>query len=88
VEALGSSVDLPALNDLGQIEVTKTVESIDPLTNETVERPVTVRDRLHIDFNVNYGHAPSYVVERWGVLVAFCLIFGGLSVLAQRRMDS
>lgn len=88
VEALGSSVDLPRLNDLGRIEVTKTVESVDPLTNETVERPVTVRDRLHVDFNVNYGHSPSYVIERWGVLVAFCLLFGGLSVLAQRRMDS
>jgi len=88
VEALGSSIDLPGLNDLGRIEVTKTVESIDPLTNETVERPVTVRDRLHVDFNVNYGHSPSYVVERWGVLAAFSLIFGGLSVLVQRRMDS
>ena len=87
VEALGSSVDLPGLNDLGRIEVTKTVESVDPLTNESVQRPVTVRGRLHVDFNVNYGHAPSYVAERWGVLLAFCLLFGWLSVLAQRRMD-
>ena len=87
VEALGSSVDLPGLNDLGRIEVTETIESVDPLTDETVQRPVTVRDRLQVDFNVNYGYAPSYVAERWGVLVAFCLLFGWLSALAQRRMD-
>lgn len=87
VEALGSTVDLPALNELGRIELSKTVEAIDPLTGETVQRPVTVRDRLLVNFTVNYGHTPSYVLERWGVLIGFCVVFGALAALAQRRRD-
>jgi ABC-type multidrug transport system ATPase subunit/pSer/pThr/pTyr-binding forkhead associated (FHA) protein len=87
VEALGSSVDLPALNDRGRIELSRPVEGVDPLTGQKVTRQVTIQDRLRVDFNVNYGHAPSYVLERWGVLIGFCLVFGALSVLAQRRRD-
>ena len=88
VEALGSTVNLPALNDLGRIELTRSVEGVDPLSGQTVTREVTVRDRLQINFNVNYGHTPAYVIERWGVLLGFCAVFGLLTVLAQRRRDS
>ncbi len=88
VEALGSTVDLPGLNDLGRIELSNTVEGVDLLSGATVQRPVTIRDRLRVDFSVNYGHTPSYVIERWGVLIGFCIVFGGLSALAQRRRDS
>jgi hypothetical protein len=87
VEALGSTVNLPALNDLGRIELTRSVEGVDPLSGQTVTREVTVRDRLQINFNVNYGHTPAYVIERWGVLLSFCAVFGLLTVLAQRRRD-
>jgi hypothetical protein len=87
VEALGSTVNLPALNDLGRIELTRSVEGIDPLSGQTVTREVTVRDRLQINFNVNYGHTPAYVIERWGVLLSFGAVFGLLTVLAQRRRD-
>ncbi|HLF27216.1 MAG TPA: FHA domain-containing protein [Anaerolineae bacterium] len=87
VEALGSTVDLPALNDLGQIELSRTVEGVDPVTGARVQREVTLRDRLRVDFNVNYGHTPAYVLERWGVLLGFCVVFSGLSVLAQRQRD-
>ena len=87
VEALGSTVNLPALNDQGRIELSRPVEGVDPLTGQQATRLVTIQDRLHVDFNVNYGHTPSYVLERWGVLIGFCVAFGGLSVLAQRRRD-
>ena len=87
VEALGSTVNLPALNDQGRIELSRPVEGVDPLTGQQATRLVTIQDRLRVDFNVNYGHTPSYVLERWGVLIGFCVAFGGLSVLAQRRRD-
>ena len=87
VEALGSTVDLPALNDLGRIQLTQTVEGVDPISGQTVQRQVTVQDRLRADFIVNYGHTSSYVLERWGVLIAFCVVFGLLTALAQRQRD-
>jgi hypothetical protein len=87
VEALGSTIDLPALNELGRIELSKMIEGVDPLSGALVEQRVAFRDRLRIDFNVNYGHTPGYVIERWGVLIGFCAVFGGLTILAQRRRD-
>jgi len=87
VEALGSTVDMPRLNEQGRIELTKTIEGVDPLTGATVSRPVTIRDRLLVDFNVNYGWTANYVIERWAVLAMFGLVFGGLTALAQRRRE-
>ncbi len=87
VEALGSTVDLPALNDLGRIELSKTAEAVDPLSGQIVQRQVTIRDHLRADFTVDYGHTPSYVIERWGVLITFCAAFGLLTGLAQKRRD-
>jgi hypothetical protein len=87
VEALGSTADLPHLNDLGRIEVTRVAEGVDPLSGQTVQRPVTIRDRLSVKFNVNYGHTPAYVFERWGVLIGFGAVFGALTFWIQRRRD-
>jgi len=87
VEALGSTVDLPALNEEGRIELSKTIETTDPLSGQTVQRELTIRDRLRIDFTVNYGHTSNYVLERWGVLTGFCGLFGALTIFAQRRRD-
>ena len=87
IEALGSTADLPRLNDLGRTELKRTVEGVDPLSGQTVQREVTLRDRLRLRFNVNYGHTPAYVVERWGVLIGFCAVFGWLTALAQRKRD-
>jgi hypothetical protein len=88
VEALGSTVDLPALNDLGRIELTRAVEGVDPISGQIVQREVLVRDNLRASFNLNYGHAPSYVLERWGVLIALAAALSLLTVWAQRRRDS
>jgi ABC transport system ATP-binding/permease protein len=87
VEALGSTADVPALNELGRIELSRTVEAVDPLSGQAVQRSVRVRDRLRVDFNVNYGHTPNYVWERWGVLLGICAVFGLLTALAQKRRD-
>lgn len=87
VEALGSTVDLPALNDLGRIEFTRTVNGLDPLTGQTVQREIVVRDNLHIDFYLNYGHTPSYVLERWGVLLILTAVFGLSTVVVQKRRE-
>jgi ABC-type multidrug transport system ATPase subunit/pSer/pThr/pTyr-binding forkhead associated (FHA) protein len=88
VEALGSTVDLPALNDLGRIEVARTVEAVDPLSGQIVQREVLVRDNLRASFNLNYGHAPNYVLERWAVLMGLAAGLGLLTVWAQRRRDA
>jgi len=87
VEALGSTIDLPALNELGRIEVTRTVEAVDPISGQIVQREVLIRDNLRANFYLNYGHAPNYVLERWGVLIALAAGFGLLTVWAQRRRD-
>lgn len=87
VEALGSTVDLSALNELGRIEVTRTVEAVDPISGQIVQREVLIRDNLRTNFYLNYGHAPNYVFERWGVLIALGAGFGLLTVGVQRRRD-
>ncbi len=88
VEALGSTVNMPALNDLGQIEVRRTVEAVDPLTGEKVQREVVYHDRFSTTFNVEYRHDAAHLLSRWAILIAFSIIFARLTAWAQARWSA
>ncbi len=85
VEALGSTVDLPRLNDLGRIEVHRTIDTIDPLTGAQIQREVVYQDRLPITFTVDYAHTPDQLISRWAILIGFSIILGALTALEQSR---
>jgi hypothetical protein len=85
VEALGSTVDLPLLNNLGQIEVRRTVEAVDPITGQKVQREVVYRDRLTTTFNVDYAHDAGHLLSRWLILIAFALLFALGTAWAQGK---
>ena len=85
VEALGSTVDLPHLNDLGQIEVHRTIDTIDPNTGAKIQREVVYQDRLPLTFTVDYQHSVDRLLSRWAILLAFSIILGALTVFAQKR---
>ncbi len=85
VEALGSTIDLPLLNDLGQIEVRRTVDTVDTITGEKVQREVVYRDKLTTTFNVDYAHNAGHLFSRWLILVIFALLFALGTTWAQSR---
>jgi ABC-type multidrug transport system ATPase subunit len=85
VEALGSTVDLPHLNDLGEIQVHRTIDTIDPLTGAKIQREVVYHDQLPVAFNVDYTHSADRLLSRWAILVAFSIVFGGLTLIAQKK---
>ncbi|HZY40563.1 MAG TPA: ABC transporter permease, partial [Anaerolineae bacterium] len=85
VEALGSTVNLPALNDLGQIEVRRTVDGVDPITGQKVQREVVYRDKLTTSFNVDYAHDAGHLLSRWAILIAFTLLFALGTTWAQSK---
>ncbi len=85
VEALGSTVDMPTLNALGQIEVRRTVDTVDPTTGEKVQREVVVSDKLPLTFTVGYEHQAGYLLSRWLMLMIFALLLLGATARAQGR---
>jgi ABC transport system ATP-binding/permease protein len=86
VEALGSTIDLPTLNDLGQIEVRRTVNAVDPTTGQPVQREVVYGDKLPLTFTVGYEHQAGYLLSRWFVLIAFSLVLLIATAWAQARV--
>ncbi len=86
VEALGSTVDMPALNDLGQIEVHRTIDAVDPTTGAKIQRDVVYSDKLSLAFTVGYEHQAGYLLSRWGVLLIFAVLLLIATALAQGRL--
>ena len=86
VEALGSTIDMPTLNDLGQIEVRRTVDTVDPTTGQKVQREVVVGDKLPLTFTVGYEHQASYLLSRWLVLIVFAVLLLIATAWAQGRL--
>jgi hypothetical protein len=74
VEALGSTIDMPALNALGQIEVRRIVDTVDPTTGEKIQREVVYGDKLPLTFTVVYEHRANYLLGRWAVLIMFAVL--------------
>lgn len=85
VEALGSTVDMPALNDLGQIEVRRTVDAVDPTTGAKIQREVVYRDKLPLTFTVDYAYRADYLLSRWAVLIAISILLLLATTWAQAR---
>jgi ABC-type multidrug transport system ATPase subunit len=88
VEALGSTIDLSALNDLGQIEVRRTIDTVDPTTGEKLQREVVYGDKLPLMFTVGYDHRSDYLLSRWAVLIGFALLLLIATAWAQGRNTS
>ncbi len=88
VEALGSTVDMPSLNDLGQIEVRRTIDTVDPTTGEKIQRDVVYRDKLPATFNVDYAHTAGHLLSRWAILIGFALVLGAATAWAQAKWSS
>jgi len=86
VEALGSTIDMPTLNDLGQIEVRRSVDTVDPTTGAKVQREVVYSDKLPLIFTVGYEHQASYLLSRWVVLIVFALLLLIATAWAQGRL--
>jgi ABC-type multidrug transport system ATPase subunit len=86
VEALGSTIDLPALNDLGQIEVRRTIDTVDPTTGKKVQREVVYSDKLPLLFTVGYEHRSDYLLSRWAVLIGFAGLLLIATAWAQGRL--
>jgi ABC-type multidrug transport system ATPase subunit len=86
VEALGSTLDMPTLNDLGQIEVRRTIDTVDPTTGEKIQREVVYGDKLPLTFSVGYEHQASYLLSRWAVLIVFAVLLLIATAWAQGRL--
>ncbi len=86
VEALGSTIDLPLLNDLGQIEVHRTIDTVDPTTGEKIQREVVYSDKLSLTFTANYAHQAGHLLSRWLVLILFAVILLLATAWAQGRV--
>jgi hypothetical protein len=86
VEALGSTIDLPTLNDLGQIEVHRTIDTVDPTTGQKVQREVVYSDKLPLLFTVGYEHQAGYLLSRWAVLIIFAVLLLIATAWAQGRL--
>jgi ABC transport system ATP-binding/permease protein len=86
IEALGSTIDLPALNDASQIEVRRSIEAVDPTTGQQVQREVVYRDKLPITFTVDYEKTAEFLLSRWAVLIGFSLLLLVATAWAQRRV--
>jgi ABC-type multidrug transport system ATPase subunit/pSer/pThr/pTyr-binding forkhead associated (FHA) protein len=86
VEALGSTIDLPALNDLGQIEVRRTIDTVDPTTGKKVQREVVYSDKLPLAFTVGYEHQAGYLLSRWAVLISFAVLLLIATAWAQGKV--
>jgi ABC transport system ATP-binding/permease protein len=86
VEALGSTIDMPTLNDLGQIEVRRTVDAVDPTTGQKVQREVVYGDKLPLTLTVGYEHHAGYLLSRWAVLILFAVLLLIATAWAQGRV--
>jgi hypothetical protein len=86
VEALGSTIDMSTLNDLGQIEVRRTVDAVDPTTGQKVQREVVYGDKLPSTFTVGYEHQTGYLLSRWAVLLVFAVLLLVATAWAQGRV--
>jgi ABC-type multidrug transport system permease subunit len=92
LEAMGSSVNMDKLNELGvscidfEDDLTRTAI----LQNREQEEPcegTQMRQSLNFDYFVNYEHSAGNLIVRWLVLIAFALLFGGLAYVFQKRKD-
>jgi len=77
---------MPTLNGLGQIEVHRTIDAVDPTTGQKIQRDVVYNDKLPLTFTVGYEHQAGYLLSRWAVLIGFAVLLLIATALAQGRL--
>jgi ABC-type multidrug transport system ATPase subunit len=81
LEALGSSVDIPTLNQLGQVRLTQTVDTGRGLQTVIQDVPTT------IEFYVSYAASAPGLLSRWIFLWAHTALWSGLAMWLINKQD-
>ncbi|MBU1879915.1 MAG: efflux RND transporter periplasmic adaptor subunit, partial [Chloroflexi bacterium] len=83
LDALGSTVDMNRLDDLGETKIDYTSEN--PITGD--EETVEVRENVTSESDVEYSHSPSHLLGRWAILAGFSLVLGIATCVVMKRKD-
>lgn len=86
LEALGSTVNMAALDEMG----VSCIEFETPLPGGTARHPCTAdqtRLPVHFDFYIDYAPELSHLAQRWLILAGFALGFTVLTYAVQRNKD-
>lgn len=89
LEALGSTVDMPALNDMGVTCVEFEDENTQRLMDDA-ERPCEdgqLKQPATVDFNVNYRASAPHLIFRWFILLFFAGAASFATYHVQRNKD-
>lgn len=81
LEALGASTDMEALNNLGQVRVTREVDLGRGIQKVVEDAPTT------INFFVNYSYNALALLSRWIFLWAHTVLWSGLALWLIKRKD-
>jgi ABC-type multidrug transport system ATPase subunit/ABC-type multidrug transport system permease subunit len=89
LEALGSTVDMPRLNELSVTCVEPEDEMQRQMMGEVDAPCEEGQQRLSpkLEFNVDYAHDSAHLLSRWVVLLLLAGAFGGLTYVVQKRKD-
>ncbi len=82
LEALGTSTNMEALNDLGQTRVEREIDLGGRGKQKVVEDVPT-----RVEFFVNYSHSALGLLSRWIFLWAHTLLWSGLAIWLIKRKD-
>jgi hypothetical protein len=62
------------------------VEPGEPIsTTRTISETKVIEDEVRATFQIPYEHSSGHLWGRWGVLILFALLFGGITCLLQYR---
>jgi ABC-type transport system involved in multi-copper enzyme maturation permease subunit len=81
LEALGSSTNMDALNELGQVRVEREVDL------GRGKQKVTEDVATTINFNINYTHNGLALLARWIFLLAHIVLWSSLALWLIKRKD-
>jgi hypothetical protein len=81
LEALGTSTDMDALNNLGQVRVEREVDFGRGIQKVIEDVPTLM------NFYVNYGHNALALLSRWIFLIVHILIWSSLTLWLMKRKD-
>ena len=77
---------MSTLNDLGQIEVRRTIDTVDPTTDAKVQREVVYSDKLPLTITVGDKHRSDYLLSRCAGLIVFAVLLLITTTWAQGRL--
>lgn len=89
LEALGSSVDLPGIEEEG-VTCLEFATDPNPAAMSEEQEPC-LQGQMYLpaayNFNVTYDRRPGHLVSRWLALLFFTMLFAGLTYVVQKRKD-